>query len=163
MHEEFCVLRVGGVANLHTRDCPRNCHTPMDFPTSSDPSLLSPPDGVAITSRRTLTIHELMLTCSVFAAITTAAWSSEPRRTLSLPEKGFLAPLEVLVDGAFELSAQLARFSRLECGYRIRTAVHDPSVQDIRGIVELHRCEISLVLHHRSAPSDTRHAEPSTG
>ena len=27
-----------------------------------------------------------------------------------------LAPLEILVDGAFELSAQLARFSRLECG-----------------------------------------------
>ena len=60
-----------------------------------------------------------------------------------------LAPLKVLVDRTLELATEFAGIGRLERGNRIRSTVRDPSVQDIGRVVELHRCEVSLVRHHR--------------
>ena len=51
----------------------RNRHRAMGFPTTASRSVPELPDEVVIASRRTLTIHELMLDCSAFAAVTTAA------------------------------------------------------------------------------------------
>ena len=46
------------------------------------------------------------------------------------------APVEVLVDGTLELTAQFPRIVRLERGYGVRAAVHDPTMQDTCGVIE---------------------------
>ena len=49
----------------------------------------------------------------------------------------FLAPRGVFVDRAFEFAAQLFGVRRLEGCDRVGTAVHDPSVQHLDGVVAI--------------------------